>query len=133
MRYAGNNNACQNCHLDAGTKKYSAPFVGTFAEFPQYRNREDVVGMLRDRINGCMLRSMNGYKLPDDSKEMKAMETYIFWLSQGYPVGGAKVDGRGLDKVDRKMVKAYKKLMLKMVKKFMQLIVQVVMGQMVRV
>lgn len=28
MRYAGNNLSCQSCHLDAGTKEYSAPFVG---------------------------------------------------------------------------------------------------------
>ncbi|MFY9074999.1 c-type cytochrome [Malaciobacter mytili] len=108
MRYAGNNNSCQNCHLDAGTKKFSAPFVGTFGEFPQYRPREDAIGTLTARINGCMQRSMNGYPLPAQSKEMKAMEAYMHWLSQGYPVGGAKVEGRGLAKIDRKMIKQNK-------------------------
>lgn len=106
MRFAGNNNQCQNCHLDAGTKAYSAPFVGVFAAFPQYRPRENTIGTLADRINGCMERSMNGYKLPLDSKEMKAMEAYMFWLSQGVPVGGANaLEGRGLAKIDRKMIK----------------------------
>ena len=106
MRYAGNNLNCQNCHLDAGTKPYAAPFVGSYAAFPQYSPREETVGTLADRINGCMERSMNGYKLPVDSKEMKAMETYMFWLSQGYPVGGVdNLEGRGLDKIDRKMIK----------------------------
>lgn len=106
MRFAGNNNQCQNCHLDAGTKQYSAPFVGTYGEFPQYRPREDAVGTLTARINGCMTRSMNGYPLPAEGKEMKAMKAYIHWLSQGIPVGGAaKMPGRGLSKIDRKMIK----------------------------
>jgi thiosulfate dehydrogenase len=104
MRYAGNNNACNNCHLGAGTYKYSAPFTGTFGNFPQYRNREDVLGDLTGRINGCMERSMNGYKLPAGSKEMKAMQTYMHWLSQGVPVGAGKMEGRSLKKVNRKMV-----------------------------
>ncbi|WP_417324308.1 c-type cytochrome [Halarcobacter sp.] len=108
MRFAGNNNSCQNCHLDAGTKKYSAPFIGTYGEFPQYRPREDGIGTLTARINGCMQRSMNGYPLPAEGKEMKAMKAYMHFLSQGYPVGGAKVDGRRLTKVDRKMVKTTK-------------------------
>ncbi len=106
MRFAGNNKQCQNCHLDAGTKKYSAPFVGTYGEFPQYRPRENGLGTLTARINGCMQRSMNGYPLPAESKEMQAMKAYIHWLSQGIPVGGAsKIQGRRLAKVDRKMVK----------------------------
>lgn len=108
MRYAGNNLACQNCHLDAGTKMHSAPFVGTFGEFPQYRPREDTIGSLTDRINGCMQRSMNGLPLPEGSREMRAMQAYIHFLSQGYPVGGAKIEGRSLAKIDRKMVKQNK-------------------------
>ncbi|HJE03570.1 c-type cytochrome [Aliarcobacter thereius] len=106
MRYSGNNFSCQTCHLDAGTKAYSAPFVGSSAAFPQYRPREDVIGTLAERINGCMERSMNGKPLPIQSKEMKAMEAYMFWLSQGVPVGAAnKLEGRGLHKIDRKMIK----------------------------
>ncbi len=106
MRYAGNNNQCQNCHLDAGTRKYSAPFIGTYGEFPQYRPRENGIGTLTARINGCMERSMNGYKLPAEGKEMKAMKAYMHWLSQGIPVGGAsKIKGRRLAKINRKMVK----------------------------
>ncbi|MCT7909218.1 c-type cytochrome [Arcobacter lacus] len=102
MRYAGNNLACQSCHLDAGTKTYSAGFVGVFASFPQYRPRENTIGTLAERINGCMQRSMNGKPLPLDSKEMKAMEAYMYWLSQGVPIG-AKVEGQSLAPVDRKM------------------------------
>ena len=34
MRYAGNDLACQNCHLNAGLQPFAAPFVSTFATFP---------------------------------------------------------------------------------------------------
>jgi thiosulfate dehydrogenase len=104
-RYAGNNNACNNCHLGAGTFKYGAPWVGTYGTFPQYRNREDGIGTLTGRINGCMERSMNGYRLPAEGREMKAMKTYIHWLSEGTIVGDDNIPGRRLVKVDRKMVK----------------------------
>lgn len=50
---------------------------------------------------------MNGYPLPPERKEMKAMKAYMHWLSQGIPVGHAsKMPGRRLAKIDRKMVKA---------------------------
>lgn len=103
MRFAGNNLSCNNCHSNAGTKKYSAGFMGTFASFPQYRNREDTIGTIENRINGCMQRSMNGKPLPENSKEMKAMVAYMYWLGQGVPIG-AKVEGSSLPKVNRKMI-----------------------------
>ena len=34
MRYAGNDLACQNCHLNAGLQPFAAPFISTFASFP---------------------------------------------------------------------------------------------------
>lgn len=106
MRYAGNNLNCQSCHLEAGTKPYASPYVGIYGAFPQYRPRENTISTLADRVNGCMERSMNGKKLPVDSKEMLAIETYMFWLSQGYPVGGTnQLEGRGLEKIDRKLIK----------------------------
>ncbi|WP_123377259.1 c-type cytochrome [Aliarcobacter butzleri] len=107
MRFAGNNLACQSCHLDAGTKAYSAGFIGVFANFPQYRPRENTIGTLADRINGCMERSMNGKALPLGSKEMKAFEAYMYWLSQGIPIG-AKVEGSSLAEVNRKMIQTTK-------------------------
>ena len=93
-RFTGSNMACQNCHLEAGTKQYGLPFVGVFADFPQYRRREGEVGTLEDRINGCMVRSMNGRPLPVDSEEIKAFVAYIKFLSTGRPIGG-KTPGRG--------------------------------------
>lgn len=93
-RYAGSNMACVSCHIDAGQRKFGNPWVGTFVSFPQYRGREDAISTTDERINGCMERSMNGKKLPLDSAEMKAMLTYLHFLSTGIPVG-AKLDGGG--------------------------------------
>ncbi len=103
MRYAGNNFACASCHQEAGTKKWSAPFMATMPNFPQYRNRDETIGSIEGRINGCMERSMNGRALPEDGKEMRAIVTYMHWLSQGIPVG-AKVSGAEFPQVDRKMI-----------------------------
>ena len=93
-RFAGNNMSCQNCHLNAGTAKFAVPFVGVFADFPQYRPREGGVHTIEERINGCMTRSLNGRDLPLDGPEMRALVSYMKFLSTGIPVG-AKTPGRG--------------------------------------
>ena len=92
-RYAGNDLACMNCHLDAGLRPFAAPFVSTFATFPMLA--DDQVLTLRERINGCMRRSMNGKELPWDSPEMVALVAYIKFLGQGTPEG-VRVAGMGL-------------------------------------
>ena len=93
-RYSGNNLACTSCHMEAGGRKFGNPWVGTFVSFPQYRGREDAISTTEERINGCMERSMNGRKLPLDSEEMKAMTTYLQFLSTGISVG-EKLEGGG--------------------------------------
>jgi thiosulfate dehydrogenase len=93
-RFAGNNLACQNCHLEAGTKQFGQPFRGVYAAFPNYRARSGAVGTLEDRIQGCMTRSMNGKTLPPEGPEMTALVAYIKFLSDGRPVG-APTPGRG--------------------------------------
>src|SRR2546429_10030597 len=37
-RFAGNNLACGNCHLQAGTKKFGIPLFGLFGEFPDRKS-----------------------------------------------------------------------------------------------
>jgi len=93
-RFAGNNLACQNCHLQAGRQPFATPLAGVWGQFPQYRAREGAVVALEDRINGCMERSMNGRALPLDSREMRAFSAYMRWLSTGIP-DGAKLVGAG--------------------------------------
>lgn len=93
-RFAGNNLACQNCHLQGGTQPYAMPLIGVWGQFPQYRAREGAVDTLEDRINGCMERSMNGRPLPLESREMRAFSSYMRWLSTDIP-DGAKLVGAG--------------------------------------
>src|SRR6516225_8962716 len=38
-RFAGNNLACGNRHLQAGTKKFGIPLFGLFGKFPHYNAR----------------------------------------------------------------------------------------------
>lgn len=93
----GNSLSCTNCHLEAGRKPKAAPFVGVYAAFPQYRARSARVDTLEDRINDCFQRSLDGKPLSKDSREMRAMVTYMAWLSEGVPVG-KQPEGSGIPK-----------------------------------
>jgi len=94
MRYSGNGLDCQSCHLQAGTQRFGLPLAGVWGVFPLYIARENEVRTLEERINGCMERSMNGRALPVGGHEMKAMLSYIRFISMAEPVG-ASLDGRG--------------------------------------
>src|SRR5499426_3873133 len=39
QRFAGNNLACSNCHLNAGTKMFGIPLFGLFGKYPLYSAR----------------------------------------------------------------------------------------------
>jgi len=93
-RYAGNNLACANCHLDAGLKKFGLLLVGAYADYPAYSKRTGRESTIEDRINNCMTRSMNGRALPSDSRELAALATYLKVLSTGIDAG-ADVIGQG--------------------------------------
>jgi thiosulfate dehydrogenase len=93
MRFGGNDLACQSCHLNAGLQPFAAPFVSTFTSFPMMVS--DRVLTLKERINGCMTRSMNGKPLPDDGREMQALIAYIKFVGTGSPEG-VRVAGMGL-------------------------------------
>ncbi len=82
-RYAGNNLACTNCHLEAGTKKFGLPLFGLYGDFPQYSARIGADISIEDRINSCMTRSMNGRPMPADAPEMAAVVAYIKFISSG--------------------------------------------------
>jgi thiosulfate dehydrogenase len=94
MRYSGNGLDCQSCHLQAGTQRFGLPLAGVWGVFPTYIARENEIRTLEERINGCMERSMNGRALPVGGPEMKAMLTYIQFISGSERVGKS-LDGRG--------------------------------------
>jgi thiosulfate dehydrogenase len=80
MRFAGNNLACANCHIDAGTRAFGLSLVGVSAKFPQPRAGGGTE-TLAERINGCMTRSMNGRALPEAGPEMTALLAYMAELT----------------------------------------------------
>ena len=78
---------CRNKEIRAATRR-------NWGVFPLFIGRENEVRTLEDRINGCMERSMNGRALPPDGPEMKAMLTYVRFISADVPAGQS-AEGRG--------------------------------------
>lgn len=97
LRFAGNDLACQNCHLNAGLQPFAAPFVSTFATFPMMV--DDQVLTLTGRLNGCMRRSLNGKDLPPDGREMQALVAYLQFVGKGTP-DGVRLPGMGLKSLE---------------------------------
>jgi len=89
--YVGNKLNCASCHLRGddgkpGTADGISSFIGSATAFPAYSKREKAVQTLQDRSNNCFMRSMNGKRLPVDSKASMAIYTYITWLSTDMPM-----------------------------------------------
>ena len=93
-RYAGNNLACRNCHLEAGTKRLGLPLWGLTDLYPRYSPQTGGQITIEQRVNTCMERSMNGRAMASDAPEMQAIVAYIDFLSTGVPAG-EKLPGLG--------------------------------------
>lgn len=82
----GNELSCASCHANGGAAQ-SNSMVGVVPNFPEFNKRAGTVFTIEDRINGCMVRSMNGEELEEDSREMRAMIAYLTYLSEGIEIG----------------------------------------------
>ena len=76
---------CQNCHLDAGTKKWGNNYGAVFSTYPRFRERSGTVENIYKRINDCIDRSLNGHVMDTNSREMQAIAAYINWLGHEVP------------------------------------------------
>jgi thiosulfate dehydrogenase len=85
--YAPSSLSCTSCHLDAGRRANTGALIGVHARYPDYNARAASVVTLEDRINFCFTRSLSGYRLPDESREMHDIVAYLAFLSTGLPVG----------------------------------------------
>ena len=85
---------CTSCHLDEGTRAWSAPWVGVYGRFPQYRTRNARMNILEDRINDCFERSLNGRALPTSGQDIRDIVSYMAWLSLRVPAG-VTMEGQG--------------------------------------
>ncbi len=94
---------CNSCHLVGGTVARASPYVGISALFPSYAPRAGKVIDFKQRVNGCMLRSMNGKPLAKDSREMLAMIAYMDNMKSDVKPG-QPIPGRGLGKISHTIV-----------------------------
>lgn len=78
--------SCTSCHAGAGMEEHSSSMVGVSAVYPMFIPRSGQVVTLEERINGCMVRSMNGEKFADDDEDLDAMVAYLTYISEGIPV-----------------------------------------------
>jgi thiosulfate dehydrogenase len=97
-RYAGNNLACGNCHLEAGTKRFGLPIFGLYDAFPRYSARAGADITIEERVNSCMTRSLNGRAIPNDAPQMRAFVAYVKFLSSGVPPD-QRLPGLGAGKI----------------------------------
>jgi thiosulfate dehydrogenase len=90
--FTGDRLDCKNCHFAAGNT-FGGPgggisLVGVTEIYPRYSSRNKMIISLKDRINNCFTRSMNGKRVPDDHEVMTAILAYLEWISR--PVAKVK-------------------------------------------
>ncbi|MFF5994956.1 c-type cytochrome [Lysinibacillus sp. KU-BSD001] len=83
----GNQLSCTSCHAGAGLRDSNASLVGVMADYPKYIARSGDIVTIEERINGCMVRSMNGTKFEANSDELEAMVAYFKYISEGVTIG----------------------------------------------
>lgn len=84
MRFSGNRLACASCHLESGRIAGTLSLLPTMPRYPRESGRDGGMRDIKDRINGCMERSMNGRRMPRDSIEIAAMEIYLNDLNRDF-------------------------------------------------
>jgi thiosulfate dehydrogenase len=82
QRFSGNNLACASCHMESGQKPGTLSLMQSASKYPAFSARDGRDSDLADRINGCMVRSMNGKALDKDSVQMQSMVSYIVQLGR---------------------------------------------------
>ncbi len=102
-KFVGDGLNCDSCHINGGTMALGSPYVGVSAQFPSYNKRAGHIIDFKDRINGCMQRSMAGHPLDKNSNEMNAMVAYVDWMRNGYQMK-QKIPGRGIGKISHSIL-----------------------------
>lgn len=67
--------SCDMCHPDASNTHPET--------YPKFQTQLKKVALLRDMINWCIEKPMEGIPIPDDSETMKALEAYILSTRKG--------------------------------------------------
>jgi thiosulfate dehydrogenase len=101
--HVGNELNCGSCRLNGGTVAKASPFNRVVPLFPMNNPRAGRVISMEERLNGCFLRSMNGTRLAEYSKEMKAPIAFMAFM-KGDAAQDDKIARRGTGNVDAKLV-----------------------------
>ena len=96
--YVGNDLACRNCHLQAGTVEDGIP-LNVSGMYPKWRAKNSKNNGLRLRIRECFKFSMNGFMPPENAPQVLSVAAYIHYLSVGEKLG-AEPQGRGAPTLD---------------------------------
>ena len=85
LRISSNNLNCVHCHQAGanglpGTKKYSIPWINVINEYPQLEIKSMTIKSVEMIIRGML--GTTTQKIPDNSKEMRAIVSYINWLGK---------------------------------------------------
>lgn len=89
---------CQNCHLNAGRKNWGNNYSMVYSSYPKYRDRSGGMETIYKRVSDCFERSLNGTAPDSNSREYKAIETYIKWVGRNVKKGEKPV-GSGIEKL----------------------------------
>jgi thiosulfate dehydrogenase len=96
--YAPGNIQCSSCHVDAGRRRGSAPFIGVSVRYPKYLERSAAIVSIVDRVNFCLMRSLAGTPLPANGRDMADFVAYFDFLSTGV-ARGRHVKGESMPKL----------------------------------
>src|SRR5579863_3160775 len=88
-RYMNSRLACASCHIGAGVDPGNLSLATAYRKYPRISPRSGANETIEDRINGCMMRSMNGRALAEKSPEMMAMVAYLRFLADQDAATGA--------------------------------------------
>lgn len=89
MRFTSSRLACASCHLKAGLEPGDLSLTAAMSRYPRVSPRSGGEQTIEDRINGCMMRSMNGRALPEDGPEMRAMVAWLQFIAAENAATGA--------------------------------------------
>lgn len=98
VKVSSNGMNCKNCHLEGGTKIFGINYGAVSSTYPRMRERSGTMVDVKERINECIQRSLNGTRLNEDERELEAIAAYLLWVSKDVP---KKVipEGTGLKKL----------------------------------
>ncbi|HPG10271.1 MAG TPA: c-type cytochrome [Chitinophagaceae bacterium] len=90
---------CQNCHLDAGKKRWGNNYSAVYSTYPKMRSRSGQIEGIYKRVSDCFERSLNGTAPDSNSREYQAIYAYMKWLGKDVKKG-VKPNGSGIGKLE---------------------------------